>query len=49
MGSDWTKEFRDKLEDWRQPAPEGLWEAVSESLDRSGSAPSNSIGLRFAL
>ena len=32
MEKDWTKEFRDKLEDWQQPAPEGLWEAVSSEM-----------------
>lgn len=32
MGNDWAKEFRDKLENWRQPAPEGLWEAVSSEM-----------------
>lgn len=32
MGNNWAKEFRDKLENWRQPAPEGLWEAVSSEI-----------------
>ena len=32
MEKDWTKEFRNKLEDWQQPAPEGLWEAVSSEM-----------------
>lgn len=32
MGNDWAKEFRDKLDNWRQPAPEGLWEAVSSEM-----------------
>lgn len=32
MEKDWTKEFRNKLEDWQQPAPEGLWEAVSSDM-----------------
>ncbi|MGN0188302.1 MAG: outer membrane beta-barrel protein [Candidatus Cryptobacteroides sp.] len=32
MGNDWAKEFREKLEDWRQPAPEGVWEAVSSEM-----------------
>ena len=32
MEKDWTKEFRNKLEDWQQPAPEGLWETVSSEM-----------------
>lgn len=32
MDNDWTREFRDKMEDWQQPAPEGVWEAVSSEM-----------------
>ena len=35
MGRDWTDKLRERMQDYKEPEPEGLWEAISGSLDKA--------------
>ena len=39
MGKEWTEKLREKMQDYQEAGPEGLWEAISEAMDNAGSAP----------
>ena len=39
MDGKWTDRLRKRMQDFEEPEPEGLWQAVSDAMDKSGTAP----------
>ena len=35
MGKEWTEKLREKMQDYQEAGPEGLWEAISEAMDNA--------------
>lgn len=38
MDGKWTDRLRKRMQDFEEPEPEGLWQAVSDAMDKSGPA-----------
>ena len=38
MDGKWTDRLRKRMQDFEEPEPEGLWQAVSDAMDKSGTA-----------
>ena len=41
MDGKWTDRLRKRMQDFEEPEPEGLWQAVSDAMDKSGTAPAH--------
>ena len=39
MDGKWTDRLRKRMQDFEEPEPEGLWQAVSDAMYKSGTAP----------
>lgn len=38
MDGKWTDRLRKRMQDFEEPEPEGLWQAISDAMDKSGTA-----------
>lgn len=38
MGKEWTEKLREKMQDYQEAGPEGLWEAISDAMENAEAA-----------